>query len=105
MTQPKDPPPEAWEDPFRPPEDPCRVRCLHCGMEYDSTKILWQASPDGAGFWRCPTKDCGGSGFNFDIFPVDSPVWAGSGKEEPDDQEPDEEEVDEDEAEPDEGTS
>jgi hypothetical protein len=28
--------------------------------------------PDGfAGFWMCPTPNCGGAGFTFDIFPTD----------------------------------
>lgn len=63
-------PAEAREDPFRPPAEPCRVRCLHCGQEYSSSEIVWRRSGD-RGFWRCPVEDCGGAGFGFDIFPVD----------------------------------
>ena len=48
MTQPGLPR-EALEDPFRPPEEPCLVRCLHCGQEYPSSRMIWRD-----GFWRCP---------------------------------------------------
>ncbi len=56
---------EAAEDPFSPPEEPVQVQCLHCGLEYSSSEIVWRD-----GFWRCPTPGCGGAGFTFDIFPV-----------------------------------
>ena len=75
MIMPNDLPKEALDDPFRPPPEPCAVRCLHCGMEYSSSEITWKSSPEGGGFWCCPTDGCGGMGFSFDIFPLDSDIW------------------------------
>ena len=60
---------EAREDPFRPPQEPCEVFCLHCGKEYSSDKIRWKHR-GGEGFWCCPTPGCGGVGYQFDIFPT-----------------------------------
>lgn len=71
----------AVDDPFCPPEQPCQVRCLHCGQEYSSDRIIWRPEGD-QGFWCCPVEGCGGMGFGFDIFPVDAGIW---------DDEPDEE--------------
>ena len=39
--------PEA--DPFRPPELPIEVQCIHCGREYDSYLIEWREEPDADG--------------------------------------------------------
>ncbi len=62
-------------DPFRPPEQPVEVSCLHCGETYDSYLIEWRILTDADGkrhgFWCCPTPDCGGMGFGFDILPTD----------------------------------
>ena len=62
-------------DTFKPPAIPTEVGCLHCGLEYDSYLIEWriETGADGTahGFWCCPTPDCGGRGFGFDIFPTD----------------------------------
>jgi hypothetical protein len=62
-------------DPFRPPETPVEVSCLHCGREYDSYLIEWRVltGRDGKehGFWCCPTPGCDGMGFGFDILPTD----------------------------------
>jgi hypothetical protein len=62
-------------DPFRPPAIPVEVGCLHCQKTYESYLIEWRisSSTDGKrmGFWCCPTPDCGGCGFGFDIFPTD----------------------------------
>ncbi len=69
-------PDAAWEDPFRPPETPCPVRCLHCDAEYSSDEIVWRQGPDGSGFWCCPRPGCDGKGFHFDIHPLDSALWA-----------------------------
>ena len=65
-------PKEAMDDPFHPPEEPCVVRCLHCGQEYSSAQIVWRD-----GFWSCPVEGCGGAGYQFDIHPLDSPLWGG----------------------------
>ncbi len=68
-------PPDPNSDPFRPPEIPVEVGCLHCGETYDSFLIEWreEQSTDGSpqGFWCCPTPGCGGVGFGFDILPTD----------------------------------
>jgi len=66
-------PPEALEDCFRPPDEPCLVRCLHCGEEYTSDRIVWRRDPDGQGFWCCPVDGCDGIGYTFDIHPIDGP--------------------------------
>ncbi|HTN75212.1 MAG TPA: hypothetical protein VL096_08195 [Pirellulaceae bacterium] len=62
------------DDPFKPPSKPRKVACLHCGQHYSSDLIEWQilSGADGAlnGFWCCPTIDCDGKGYEFDIYPV-----------------------------------
>jgi len=78
-------PPEALDDPFRPPDEPVMVRCLHCGQEYSSEQIHWERQADGTGMWVCDTPGCSGAGFEFDIFPLDCPNW-GEKEEEEDDE-------------------
>src|SRR4051794_25577586 len=62
-------------DPFRPPEIPTEVGCIHCQKTYESYLIEWRVftEPDGKrlGFWMCPTPNCDGKGFLFDILPTD----------------------------------
>jgi hypothetical protein len=68
---------EGPDDCFAPPEESIEVSCLHCGQVYQSDMIRWADEViDGRkmGFWRCPTPDCDGAGFGFDIFPTD-PSW------------------------------
>ena len=65
-------PPEADDDPFKPPPEAVKVECIHCGNQYSSDQIVWRASPDGKGFWVCPIEGCDGAGFGFDILPLDS---------------------------------
>ncbi|MBI1367044.1 MAG: hypothetical protein GC162_00170 [Planctomycetes bacterium] len=66
---------DAQADCFKPPAIPTEVCCLHCGLEYESYLIEWriETEPDGSkhGFWCCPTPDCDGKGFGFDILPTD----------------------------------
>jgi hypothetical protein len=74
---------ESWDadderrrrDCFAPPREPCECYCLHCGRVFMSDGIWFQrvvGARDGfEGFWMCPTPNCGGSGFTFDIFPTD----------------------------------
>jgi hypothetical protein len=74
---------EAWDandprrqrDPFAPPAEPCECHCLHCRRNFMSSEIWFQkinGSRDGLeGFWMCPTPNCDGAGFTFDIFPID----------------------------------
>lgn len=78
--EPQDLPEEEFErvdpsDLFSPPVEPCECFCLHCGHTFMSDGIWLQrvrGAPDGfAGFWMCPTPNCGGKGFTFDIFPTD----------------------------------
>ena len=68
-------PPEALNDPMRPPSTSVEVHCIHCGNEYESYLIAWReyAGKDGEihGFWCCPMPGCDGAGFCFDIFPTD----------------------------------
>jgi hypothetical protein len=63
-------------DCFRPPEIPIEVFCAHCQQEYDSYLIHWveDSSFANGGYWACPTPDCDGKGFTFDIWPTD-PDW------------------------------
>ena len=62
-------------DPLGPPEVPCECFCLHCRRTFMSDKMWFQrviGSNDGFdGFWMCPTPNCSGAGFEFDIFPTD----------------------------------
>lgn len=62
-------------DCFAPPAVPCECYCLHCGRLFMSDQIWFQRvinADDGfAGFWMCPTPNCDGKGFTFDIFPTD----------------------------------
>lgn len=62
-------------DYFAPPAEPCECHCLHCGRIFMSDLMWFQRvinSRDGfEGFWMCPTPNCDGKGFTFDIFPTD----------------------------------
>ena len=65
------------DDPFRPPDIPIEVHCIHCGSEYESYLLKWVPGTPGDsldGFWCCPTPGCDGVGFCFDIWPTD-PEW------------------------------
>ena len=80
--------PNPDTDPFRPPAIPTEVYCLQCGHEYESYLIQWHEHIDQngevQGYWCCPTPDCPGRGFGFDIFPTDpdyrgedgEPMWS-----------------------------
>jgi len=86
---------EYEEDPFRPedrvdpsdqmspPKVPCECYCLHCNRTFMSDGIWFQKvinARDGfEGFWMCPTPNCGGAGFTFDIFPTDPAHPANAG--------------------------
>ena len=66
--------PRRQRDPFAPPSDPCECFCLHCHRTFMSDRIWFQKVKGGdslEGFWMCPTANCGGAGFTFDIFPTD----------------------------------
>jgi hypothetical protein len=82
---------EAWDahdarrrnDSFAPPETACECWCLHCRRVFSSDKIWFQkirGATDGlTGFWMCPTPNCDGAGFTFDIFPTDAAHPANKG--------------------------
>ena len=63
-------------DCFAPPKEPCECYCLHCQRTFMSDgiwfqKIVGRKGREFDGFWMCPTPNCDGKGFTFDIFPTD----------------------------------
>jgi hypothetical protein len=66
---------DETRDHMAPPKVPCLCWCLHCHRTFMSDQIWFQKvinDPAGFdGFWMCPTNNCGGAGYTFDIFPVD----------------------------------
>jgi hypothetical protein len=66
---------DPMSDPMAPPRDPCECYCLHCQRVFMSSDMWFQRvinDPQGfEGFWMCPTPNCSGAGFTFDIFPTD----------------------------------
>jgi hypothetical protein len=82
--------PERWDandsrrqkDCFAPPSEPCECYCLHCQRTFMSDKIWFQkviGDKHLDGFWMCPTPNCSGAGFTFDIFPTDPDHPANAG--------------------------
>jgi len=67
--------PRRQKDCFAPPAEPCECYCISCGRTFSSEQIWFQRvinDPQGfEGFWMCPTPNCGGAGFTFEIFPTD----------------------------------
>jgi hypothetical protein len=67
--------PRRQKDCFAPPTEPCECYCLHCNRVFSSDEIWLQRVIGGRdgfeGYWMCPTPNCGGAGFTFDIFPTD----------------------------------
>lgn len=61
--------------PFAPPKEPCECYCLHCQRIFMSDQIWLQRIINSHvgfdGHWLCPTPNCDGVGFTFDIFPTD----------------------------------
>jgi hypothetical protein len=72
---PTSPPDDRHDDPMGPPREPCECWCMHCRRTFMSSEMWFQrvvGDPMGfRGFWMCPTPNCGGAGFTFDIFPTD----------------------------------
>jgi hypothetical protein len=66
---------DSPSDSFRPPDIPTEVGCLRCGRVYESYLMEWRVETcgDGSrhGSWCCPTPECSGVGFGFDILPTD----------------------------------
>jgi hypothetical protein len=80
---------------------------MHCRRTFMSSEMWFQRvlnDPGGfKGFWMCPTPNCSGAGFNFDIFPTDpnhpaNQEWTYF--DDPDDEEEYDDEEDEDGNEP-----
>jgi hypothetical protein len=72
------------EDCFAPPKDPVECYCLHCQRTFMSDqmwfqRIIGRGKGELDGFWMCPTNNCSGAGFTFDIFPTDPTHPANSG--------------------------
>jgi hypothetical protein len=85
--------PRRSKDCFAPPTEPCECVCMHCRRTFLSDQIWLQKVINGRdgfeGFWMCPTPNCSGAGFTFDIFPTDPAHPANDGwfeEEEPRDQ-------------------
>ena len=91
------------KDNFAPPAEPCECWCLHCRRTFMSSEIWFQkvinARSGFDGFWMCPTPNCTGAGFTFDIFPTDPEHPANDGWSYDDGEEEGEEEWDEQEQE------
>ena len=87
------------KDCFAPPQESCECYCLHCRRTFMSDQIWFQriiGDPMGMeGFWMCPTPNCSGAGFTFDIFPTDPAHPGNEGWSYDDDEEGDDEEYDE----------
>src|SRR3954469_25365344 len=81
------------DDPMGPPKDPCECWCMHCRRTFMSTEMWFQRVIGDRrgfkGFWMCPTPNCGGAGFTFDIFPTDPDHPANDGWHSCDDEEED----------------
>ena len=94
MAIPDDLPPEAVADCFGPPPEPCECYCLHCQRVVNSSDMWYQRVIDGppglGGFWMCPTPNCDGQGFSFDLHPTDPDHPANAGWSWSDDEEWDE---------------
>ena len=79
------------DDPMAPPREPCECYCLHCQRTFMSDQMWFQrviGDKGGfAGFWMCPTPNCSGAGFTFDIFPTDPDHPANEGWQDCDDEE------------------
>jgi len=59
-----------FNDPFGPPDEVVRVRCLHCNEEYDSNEITWNGQSE---LWVCKNYEkCGGAGYGMDIFDAEN---------------------------------
>jgi hypothetical protein len=88
-------PSDDSHDCFAPPAEPCECYCLHCGRIFMSDQIWLQkvigGRPGFDGFWMCPTANCGGAGFTFDIFPTDPSHPANAGWHYDDDEDDEEE--------------
>lgn len=81
------------KDQMAPPMEACECYCLHCGRVFMSDQMWFQRVIGDKrgfdGFWMCPTPNCSGAGFTFDIFPTDPNHPANAGWIDTDDDEED----------------
>lgn len=75
--------PRRQKDQFAPPMVPCECYCLHC-QRFFMSDLMWfqrvkNSKDESEGFWMCPTPNCDGAGFTFDIFPADPDHPANAG--------------------------
>ena len=82
---------DPMDDPMAPPREACECWCLHCRRTFMSSDMWFQrviGARDGfTGFWMCPTHNCSGAGFGFDIYPTDPAHPANEGWSDDDDDE------------------
>jgi len=67
----------AKKDSLGPPEQSVLCKCWHCGEQYQSSKMFYGhkegiVTLNNTPLWWCPTEDCDGAGFRFDIHPVEN---------------------------------
>jgi hypothetical protein len=87
-----DPIADDRDDPMAPPTEPCECWCMHCRRVFMSTGVWFQRivgapSDELQGMWMCPTPNCSGAGFTFDIFPTDPNHPANAGWSDDDEEE------------------
>lgn len=61
-------PPPDLNDPFRRPEEPRQVHCIHCSEQYCSSEIKWDGRSE---LWVCKHHPkCDGAGHGIDTHDV-----------------------------------
>lgn len=84
---------DPHDDAMAPPREPCECWCMHCHRTFMSNEMWFQrviGDKNGfEGFWMCPTPNCDGAGFTFDIFPTDPDHPANDGWSYDDDEDDD----------------
>lgn len=66
-----------YGDPMRPPETSVEVKCLHCGLSYQSSEMVYEYRHTvDFPLWWCKTPTCDGAGFHHDIYEATSPMVA-----------------------------
>lgn len=66
---------QAKSDSFHPPEPSRRVKCQHCGKQFQSSEMFWGTKAEVRTYgpiWWCPTPKCDGAGYGFDIFDAET---------------------------------
>jgi hypothetical protein len=55
---------------YDPPVVPVSVRCYVCGEAYTSDRMVFEERFGEDELWRCPTDQCDGVGFGYDVLPT-----------------------------------